>query len=79
MNSIPQSDDSELETKIADVVATTTSLVTAIQSARPSRPKKKQLRQAFAELAQLKAQRHPSVIHKLDFENGALVICYERR
>jgi len=62
--------DGDLEAQIAEAVATTTALVDAIESARPSRPKKKQLRQAFAELAQLKAQRHPSVIHKLDFENG---------
>ena len=72
IKSITQSDDSDLETKIANVVATTTALVEAVNSGRPVCPTKakKQLRQAFAQLAGLKAQRHPSVIHRLDFENG---------
>ena len=62
--------DDDIEVRITDVVATTMSLIDAIKSARPVAPKKKQLRQAFAELAELKARRTLSVIHKLDCEIG---------
>ena len=62
--------DDDLEARIADVVITTTSLVDAIKSSRRVVPKKKQLRQAFAELANLKAQRNMSVIHRLDCQIG---------
>ncbi len=54
--------DGDLEARIADVVITTTALAKAKQ--------KYLLRQALAELAELKRQRHPSVIHRLDCENG---------
>ncbi len=56
------SPDGDLEARIADVVITTTALAKAKQ--------KNRLRQALAELADLKAQRHPSVIHKLDCDIG---------
>ena len=62
--------DDDLEARIANMVATTTSLVEAIKPTRPVGPKKKQLRQAFTELAELKARRSPSVIHKLDCDIG---------
>ena len=54
--------DGELEARIADVVITTTVLAKAKQ--------KNRLRQAFAELAELKAQRSLSVINRLDCEIG---------
>ncbi len=56
------SPDGDLEARIADLVITTTALAKAKQ--------KKRLRQAFAELADLKAQRTLLVIHKLDRERG---------
>ncbi len=63
METIPQfSPDGELEARIADVVITTTALAKAKQ--------KYLLRQALAELADLKAQRSMSVIHRLDCERG---------
>ena len=66
--SIAQFDD--LEARIAEAVATTGSLIEAIKSSRRVAPKKKQLRRAFAELAELKAMRSMSVIYKLDCEIG---------
>ena len=56
------SPDCDLEARIADVVITTTALAKAKQKYR--------LRQALAELAELKAQRSMSVIHQLDCERG---------
>ena len=74
MNSIPRFDDPELEARISNVVATTTALVANSKSARrvgsTKVKQKKQLRQAFADLAELKARRTLSVIHKLDCEIG---------
>lgn len=55
-------DDSDLEVRIAHVVITTTALAKGKQ--------KFLLRQALAELAELKAQRSLSVIHGLDCERG---------
>ncbi len=58
----PYSRDDDLEARIAEVVITTTALAKAKQ--------KNRLRQAFADLGRLKAQRSLSVIHRLDFESG---------
>lgn len=58
----PYTDDGDLEVRIAHVVITTTALAKAKQ--------KYLLRQALAELAELKAQRTLLVIHKLDRERG---------
>ncbi len=54
--------DGELESRIADLVITTTALAKAKQ--------KYLLRQALAELAELKSRRSMSVIHQLDCERG---------
>ncbi len=62
--------DDDLEARIANMVATTTHLVDAIKTTRRVVPKKKQLRQAFAELAELKARRSASVIQQLDSACG---------
>ena len=63
MNTIhPFSRDGDLEARICDVVITTTALAKAKQ--------KYLLRQALAELADLKAKRSMSVIHRLDCERG---------
>ncbi len=70
----PFSRDDDLEARIANMVATTTHLVDAIKSARRAvstkAKQKNRLRQAFAELAELKAQRSLSVIHRLDCQVG---------
>ena len=60
METISQSED--LETQIADTVIAITTLAKSNQ--------KKRLRSALAELAELKAQRSLSVIHRIDCENG---------
>lgn len=72
METITQSDD--LEERIANMVVTTTHLVDAIKSSRrvvsTKAKQKNRLRQAFTELAELKACRSASVIHRLDSEIG---------
>ncbi len=55
-------DDGDLEVRIAELVITTTALAKAKQ--------KNRLRQAIAELAELKSRRSRSVIHQLDCERG---------
>ena len=64
--------DGEREVRITDVIATTTSLVEAVKSTRPlgSTKAKNRLRQSFAELAELKAMRSMSMIHRLDYASG---------
>ena len=64
MDSIPRFGDAELETKIAAVVAIISEL------AKDDQRDGRKLRRLFAELANLKAQRSPSVIHQLDCQIG---------
>ena len=64
MHTIAHSESSELETKIAAVVATTTEM------AKDGQRNRSELRRLFAELGGLKACRSLSVIHKLDCEIG---------
>ena len=60
----PYSPDDDLETKIAAVVAITT------EFAKDGQRNRRKLRRLFADLAELKAKRNPSVIHRLESQIG---------